>query len=178
MSGIVGIDPGVNGALAYISSKGKIFTLSNFFLKKQKEQPYRILNFEKINKWYENLDEIPSLVGMELVHSMPRDSKKGAFTFGWVSGSIATYFGNKGLEIKFCNPHTWQKKLLEEIKKALAELPENLGKKSRDLYKIASINYVKQKYPNVDLRASLRSTTDSDGISDAICIGEYFNVEN
>jgi hypothetical protein len=136
--------------------------------------PYPILDIDKLGVWVQSLGDPLEIkyIAVEAVHSMPRDGVVSAFTFGWGTGAISTYFqvSLPAAKLIFIPPKDWQK-LLSDRKDRLKESNPHLS--SKEINKLASLERVREKYPNVSLRKSSRATTDSDGIADAINIADY-----
>jgi hypothetical protein len=174
---IIGVDPGLKGALACISDS-KVIVNPTPFLKKEKGTMHTLLDIDKLDEWLDRCIRelgMPDAVAVEEVHSMPTDGKKSAFSFGWGTGSLVTYFRTLGFDVKFYRPQDWQKLLLASIKTELKLSHGDLTK--REIDKLASITYVKRTHPDVVLRTSTRATTDSDGMADAVCIASYARLK-
>lgn len=173
---VIGVDPGLKGALACIGSKGILVEPLHF----NKGSRHSLLDIVKMDVFIGKCADLigtPGLVAVEDVHSMPRDSKKGAFTFGWGTGSVVTYFLARGFEVGFFSPKEWQDGLLKELKYDIKE-EATIELTKREINKLASLTYVRTHYPNISLKPTPRSKLDNDGLSDALCIATYARMKN
>lgn len=96
----IGIDPGINGAVAFIPSTGK---------------PW-------VHKMPENEDDLLDLLRdsicmadpvavLELVHSSPQMGVKSAFTFGQGYGGLRMAVRSFKIPLRLIRPQVWQKTL-------------------------------------------------------------------
>lgn len=153
LDGVIGIDPGLNGAIAFLSfdrNTCKVLPLTT----KGKN-----LNFEEIVLFlldlYESKHEATD-VFIEAVHAMPKQGVTSTFTFGHVTGSLFGYFTCLNYKITSIRPQEWKNLVLPK---------DNHSKE-------ASIAFCKKSYPGVSLLRTKRSRKDDDGIADAVCIAE------
>lgn len=171
---VVGIDPGSKGGLSWISPKG----ISSIPIpyKEVRNARHKVLDVSRLDKWIQECISKfgkPDSVVMEDVHAMPRDSRKAAFTFGWNSGSIASYFLSLGHEIEYIAPKDWQGKILSPLLSSYKSGKQHSDLTRKELLKLASREYVKGKYPSLSLIPSPRSKNEHDGMSDSVCLAEY-----
>jgi crossover junction endodeoxyribonuclease RuvC len=114
---IVGIDPGLDGAVA-IQWPNRTITVTDTPTmevakaggkKKTEYLPREMANI------LQSLDQNSTAVYIESVHSMPKQGVASTFTFGkgygiWI-GIIAAY----GLRVTFVTPQAWKKMIMEGI---------------------------------------------------------------
>lgn len=169
---VIGIDPGLTGGLAWLGSSVSAIPIPTIH---KEGIRYPLLNHSTIEKWYETcacvFEEIPTIAAIEDVHSMPRDSKQGAFTFGFTTGGIVSYFCSLGLELVTVSPREWQRSLLSEDIARFKQSSPDLT--SREVLKASSVEYVKREYPSLSLIPTPRSKNPHSGIADAVCIATY-----
>lgn len=147
----VGIDPGVNGALCVIWADG---TIDAYKCPKQPNKMFNIVNTIQ-NHCY--IDEYELIVGIERVWTLPRDGRKGAFTFGMNYGMWLGILGSCNIEPILILPKQWQT-ILKRYK-----IPKDYQQKKRKLKTIA------QKL--VKFKVTLAT-------SDAILIAKYLKGGN
>ncbi len=136
----LGIDPGKRGGLAVVKADPTVFQVF----------PYSDAKLKEICEVYGG--EIKATV--EQVHSMPRDSNQGAFSFGCSFGFIQGMLTAFGIPYQLVPPQKWQKEY-------------SLGSKTD------SVETAKRLFPGINLLPTERSRKESDGMSDAILIAEY-----
>jgi len=103
---IIGIDPGVTGALAVIN-KGEVEALHDMptmagTKNKKQVNGYELCRLIEINK--------PDLVMIEKVHAMPGQGVSSMFNFGKSAGIIEGVCAGLGVPIEFVTPQSWKKK--------------------------------------------------------------------
>lgn len=174
----IGIDPGVNGAIAAIDANGNALMVETFPTIKTAKTPVRkmkvdrktgikkpvtikgmrtVYDFVKLVKLVKTFSKLPKpiCVTLESVHSMPRDSKVAAFTFGGAYWSIQTALAAANLNYSTVNSKVWQSSmnLIAPDRSAL-----------RELYR----QYAQQLFPSVKLSRGC----DADKAA-ALMIAEY-----
>ncbi len=157
-----GFDPGMDGGLACIvpHEEGLYVSASimPFFGKKGTKRDIDALTiFKWINTIIARYPSADRLAVIELVHSMAGQGVSSSFKFGKSYGQLLGAIACAGIPIKLVSPQKWKKEILSGTKKD----------------KQAAINFVKSYYPEVNLRATPRCTTDHDGIADAVCMAAY-----
>lgn len=105
---IIGIDPGTNGAIAYMTRTGKLVRLVDM-PKESKiigkgEQVSIPLLIEELSKF-----KIHKAV-IEQVGSMPGNSGRSMFTFGRALGAIEAVLVTMDIEISWIRPADWKRK--------------------------------------------------------------------
>lgn len=161
---VIGADPGFSGALAAISrvdaqndSLG-LMCISKLFMPVIGEGRNRFIDHSAVAYWIDDVvGDSCVMACIERVHAMPGQGVTSMFKFGYAAGGIHAVFGVLGIPIRFVTPQEWRKKILFGY-------PKGKG---------ASIAYVSQMYPTVNLLRTERCTKPSDGLADAICIAEY-----
>lgn len=110
---IIGIDPGITGAIGAIDKDGQLLRCE--------DMPTCIRNYKRVVSAVGLTDLIEAIlkstdepfnahiVALEHVHSMPKDGVVGAFSFGDTFGSIRTVVELWGLEISYVQPRVWKK---------------------------------------------------------------------
>ncbi len=150
----VGIDPGLKGGLTAISGGGVIFWCI----------PMPVITDGKKNlldsRMIANkLRELPldTIVVIEKVHSMPKQSVSSMFTFGYGAGVLEGVCAALNLRYVFVAPQTW-------MKSVLADMPGGVEK--------SSIAFCKRFF-NQDFLATPRSKVPHDGMTDSACMALY-----
>lgn len=163
---IVGVDPGLNGGLAFVWES---YPDINQIAVSMECMPMPVIETTKGKKVRHEIDANrvvdilkawkPDVVVVESVHAMPKQGVASSFRFGVVFGQIRGILAGLGMGYVLVTPQAWMNKILAGYAK------NGKGK--------ASIQYVKQRWPNVNLLATPRSRVPHDGMADAICIAEY-----
>lgn len=115
----------------------------------------RINEFLKLIK-NENTDS-KIIIGIETQQAMPKQGVNSMFHLGETYGMIEAILILSGLPFIRINPKTWKKEILAGTNKD----------------KFAAINYVRCRYPDLDLNVGIRKIIYHDGMADAVCIAEY-----
>lgn len=160
----VGIDPGLKGGLAMLSGD---FSTGNG----HQVHPMPTIKTTKRKKTAETIN-LPFLVEilraysaknitvfLEKVGAMPKQGVSSTFKFGTGYGQIQGVLAALGVGFELVTPQRWMKTVLD-----------GYGKGSGTK---ASVQYVMQKYPQINLLPTERSRKPSDGMADAVCIAEY-----
>lgn len=145
---IIGIDPGKITTFAFISNNK-----NNISWKQAEIGTDKFIEVIKDIKRQSAYSD-GGKIFIEYVHSMPTDSRKGAFLFGYSVGSLHSALKMEGLEYNLISPQEWRKYTDTHTKED-------------------SINYIKNKLPNISLLATERSKKDNHNIADALCIALY-----
>lgn len=151
---VVGIDPGKSGAIATLSNNGGAWAIAGLqvmpLIGKGKGSE---LDIEAIGRAIAAAD----FVAIEKQQVMP---KQGIASTGQTMKNYGILVGVVAImQIPHVlpRPQEWKKTILKGLPKD----------------KIGAIQYCKQLFPGVSLRASERCKKDHDGIADAICIAHY-----
>lgn len=145
---IIGIDPGKITTFAFISNNK-----NNISWKQAEIGTDKFIEVIKDIKRQSAYSE-GGKIFIEYVHSMPTDSRKGAFLFGYSVGSLHSALKMEGLEYNLVLPQIWRKYTNTHNKED-------------------SINYIKKVLPNISLLPTERSKKDNHNIADALCIALY-----
>ena len=149
---VAGIDPGLSGAIAFIKdSKVKVYPTPTLKMTKSK----RTID-EQMVRGYLKKYKVDH-VFIEKVGAMPGQGVTSMFNFGMGFGLLKGICAGLQLPYTLITPQAWKKVIC-------AGMPKG---------KEMSIIAVKRMFPKVSLRPTLRCTTDSDGMADALCIAEY-----
>jgi len=157
---IIGIDPGLDGAIAVFEDNFLTHVCPMPILKSTGKKIIRSLDMREIKDKLDMLREHQEiLVVIEKVHSMPKQGVASTFKFGLGYGQIQGICVGLGIPFILVTPQQWKKVVLN-----------GYGWKGD---KTASIRYVQQKYINLDLKKTEKCRTPHDGKADAVCIAEY-----
>lgn len=145
---VLGLDPGVKGALCIIDSQTKeVFTHPISLLDGR-------IDVKAIGQFL--FQHKPDIAFVEQVHGMPKHSSKGNFTFGMNHGLVLACLYFLEIPVVFVAPVTWKIFLFG----------------SRTIGKVEAIDFTIMNYPSVNLLPG-KKRTPHDGIADAVCIAEY-----
>lgn len=142
----IGIDPGKKGGLSIIKPTSDI----ECYLW---DETTFIDKIKNLSTQYKSNEMICC---MEMVHSMPTDSHKTAFSFGYQCGFIKAILTAFGVPFQEISPMKWKNEF-------------NLVKKD----KLASIAMCKQLYPEVSLLPTSRCKKESDGMAESLLMATY-----
>jgi len=160
---IAGIDPGVNGAIVILDSGGNVIS---------KNVSPKIAKKIDVHGYVNMLRQKIDLVVIEDVHAIFGCSAGSTFAFGQASMLPIAAATALRIPIMLVPPKTWQKEmhvgipLMYKPKKATQKNP------SKDT-KAMSLMAFKRLLPEIDARATARSTNPHDGIVDAALIALY-----
>lgn len=172
---IVGIDPGVDGAIVLIvdgiPSKWTVIPTvkeqSGFLHVKGRLK--RDNDGNKIAKFRTEIDAVrmvevfreyaPDYIFLEEVGAMPDQGVVSMFNFGKAFGDVRTAYAWLGCKIERVRPQTWQACLF--------------NKNKGDDSKLLAANFCRETWPNLDFRKSSRARIPHGGTCDAACIAEY-----
>ena len=149
---IVGIDPGVQGAIAVMLATGEIEDVFDMpTLKDGKKTLVDCVGLINILKFLCR----PTVV-LESVNCRPGQGVSSVFSFGRSLGRIEGVIHSLGLPMEFPTPQRWKKVVLEGTAKD----------------KDAAIAYVKRRWPNAPLIPE-GCRVPHDGRADSICLCEF-----
>ena len=153
---IIGIDPGINGAISIIENKKIIEVYDTPTMIDGKKNKRQINGAQVTNIFKERLNgEKEVVVVVEHVNAMPGQGVTSMFNFGQSFGVIKGICASLNLPIYFVRPAKWKKHF-------------NLIKTNKD----ASRTKVIEAYPEIS--SKLHRKKDSNR-ADAILIALYFN---
>ena len=153
---IIGIDPGINGAISIIENKKIIEVYDTPTMIDGKKNKRQINGAQVTNIFKERLNgEKEVVVVVEQVNAMPGQGVTSMFNFGQSFGVIKGICSALSLPIYFVRPTKWKKYF-------------NLIKTNKD----ASRTKVIQVYPEISSKLSRKKDSNK---ADAILIARYFN---
>lgn len=147
----IGIDPGLTGAMAVITSDDVVNTVMSPLAGKTLD----LAKVRDLLKVWSNASSTKIVI--EKVHSMPGQGVASTFTFGKAAGQVEGVVAGLGLSYQLVAPQTWKKVILADTEKD----------------KLAAIDYCRRIYPNVDLLPTPRSKKPNPNMADALCIATY-----
>jgi hypothetical protein len=185
---IIGIDPGLKGALVLLKNGNVQDVAAMPLIGKELDLTELIAILEE---WLGTDSEhnYACHIFIEDVHAIFGSSAAGTFTFGFVCGALRALVSSMKVPYTLVQPKKWQKVMYQGIpemrnapkKLTKAELvAKSLGEKVRTPKAKGSINTkamslvaAKRLFPNVDLRKNTSCTVAHDGIVDALLIAEF-----
>ena len=154
---IIGIDPGLNGAIAVLENN-KVLNIFDVPVMPEGKKNKRQINSAQLVKMLEeiikNLDKNEVTVVVENVSAMPGQGVTSMFNFGQTFGAIKGICAALGLPIFFVTPSKWKKHF-------------DLINVAKD----ASRTKVIEMYPHLSNQLTKKKDVNK---SDAILIARYF----
>ena len=154
---IVGIDPGLTGAIAILDNK-KVISLFDMPVMAEGKKNKRQLNSAQLvnilSEYKKRKDDEVSVV-VEQVNAMPGQGVTSMFNFGQTFGAIKGVCAAMGLPIFFVRPSKWKKHF-------------ELINASKDSSRTKAI----EMYPSLSNQLTKKKDVNK---SDAILIARYFN---
>ena len=152
MTTIIGIDPGMIGALVAIDEQGALILATRAPL---------FRGIFDVAKAAELLRELPRPIIGAIEKASPRGRSgggRGTFDTGYLSvcANIRAWQAAAGFKLDVVHARTWQAAVLGKVHDSKAQ----------------SIEWCRESAPDLDLRPG-RCTTDHDGLADARCIAEW-----
>jgi len=153
----IGIDPGVTGALAILDHDGQLLQAIRTPTIKAKGRTQYDINamMDALHQHQHQHQDQHLRAGIELVHTLPRDGRVGAFNFG---RGLGLWLGLlSGLQIPYTEvtPQRWQASML-------AGLPRGPHSKT------SAVRAAKALFPNIPINAKADW-----GLADAALIAEF-----
>ena len=126
VSTIVGIDPGLKGSMAFLKTDGTLHVERlPILIEQRKTKRVRMIDTQRLTEILKAHGTDVALV--EDVFSMPRDSRRGAFTFGGVKVAIVAALRAAGVRTLYVSPSVWKGKMrLSADKKRSRALAEKV----------------------------------------------------
>ena len=153
---IIGVDPGINGAISIIENKKIVEVYDTPTMIEGKKNKRQINGAQVTNIIKERLNSKEEVVVVvEHVNAMPGQGVTSMFNFGQSFGVIKGICAALSLPIYFVRPAKWKKHF-------------NLIKTNKD----ASRTKVIQVYPEISSKLSRKKDSNK---ADAILIARYFN---
>jgi len=143
---VVGIDPGLSGGLALITSMGAFVETMPLAGKEIDAAELAII----LKGWE------PDVVYVERVHSFPKQGSVSTFNFGMGYGTVKTAAIVLGYRLELVAPQAWKKAVLADTLKD----------------KDAAIDWARRSYPLVRLVQPGCRKAHS-GVADALAIAEF-----
>lgn len=144
MKNIIGIDPGIKGALALMDDQYNVLDvvdMPSMVERVVNGKAKRCINYKNLqlilSAWCAEYGELEAW--MEDVHSMPSMNSVAVFSFGSNVGAIKAVVSNEDIKINYVSPQQWKKNF--EIK-----MSSKMDKKEK---KQTSIDYVIGLYPSM-----------------------------
>jgi len=163
---VLGIDPGLDGGLALYtfdyatgSEKLEIQVMPTMPSGDSKKE----LDIDAIKQWLHvyvpgtSIGKAIDLAVIEKVGAMPGQGVTSMFTFGTGYGELRGALKWARVSTIRVPPQRWKKQILSGTQKD----------------KGAAINFVRNRFPCLDLRKSVRSKKEHDGMADAVCLALY-----
>jgi crossover junction endodeoxyribonuclease RuvC len=150
---IVGVDPGINGGIAFFENTLLVSVVCTPIIKNEKKK--NTLDNYRIGKMIQNF--APDYVYIEKVGAMPGQGVTSMFNFGFVTGCIYGICGGLGIPIREVRPQEWKKTILKE----------------NDHDKDAAVAFCLENFADIDLKRTKRCKKDHDGMAEAVCIALY-----
>lgn len=122
---ILGVDPGLSGALAVLRGSGlTTHDMPTFQIKGKQKLDLVALDvlLRNLVAFYE-----PELAIVEDVHSMPKQGVASSFTFGYVTGAIHAMLAARKIPVHLVSPASWKRVMgLSRDKDASRQLASRL----------------------------------------------------
>jgi len=155
MATYIGIDGGINGGITAINDNQNVIeSIVMPVIDTPKGKVYDIIKIRDFISKYEN-----GFFVLEEAHTLPKNGAKQNFRTGECFGIMKAIIECEGRPFEIVRAKVWQKEIFQ-------------GQKVVDT-KQASILYCRQKFPNIDWRASERCKKDHDGKTDSACMSVY-----
>lgn len=154
---IVGVDPGVSGAMVLYDPDNKLVIDSLRFSKLGKTFDHGAMH-KTLRDWKAK-HEI-SMVVIEKVHSMPRQGVASTFSFGMSFGMQIATVASHGLPYTLVTPVAWSREMHQGIS------PELEPKKRTEVA-------MAQLFPTTNFRGP-RAQKHHSGLSDALMLAEFW----
>lgn len=171
--GIIGIDPGKNGAIAISDADGVVA-----FIVMPKIG--NVFDIHELNQFFRKLKPEAFHVVIEDVHAIYGSAAGATFNFGFGCGLLQGLLVARDFSYTLIQPKKWQKVMYEgvpEIRKPSILIKK--GKRAGQTVKggldtkAMSLLAAKRLYPTMSFLATPRCKKPHDGIVDALLIAEY-----
>lgn len=187
---IIGIDPGLDGAVCFYNEESHSIhyeILPTYKLKakgktksgKEKEQRHLdIKEFKNIlERNIKNQDRIICM--LEDVHSLHGVASNATFNFGKIVGQIQATLLCLDIEYNLVAPKAWQKEVWKEFDVVMT--PERINKKGKKVKskvdtKATSANACRRIYSDLNITAN-KNGVPHDGVIDAVLIMHFAKIQ-
>lgn len=163
---VIGIDPGLHGAIAGIDLSGEIQFIEDIPIVSEKKKPragmkakFRIennINLESLCNTMKTMGHLKCKVFLEKVNSRPGEGVSSAFKFGKVFGTLEALLVSNDIDYERVPPATWCN---------LVHLDGDFAQKAKQ----RSLNAFKSYFPDLERPHG----KIHDGVVDALLIAEY-----
>lgn len=152
---ILGIDPGLDGGLAFINPEAPIeLQIMPTITVKESKREYHVAKLVEYMRFYK-----PDHVFLEKQQSMPGQGVSSMFTIGLGYGILRGVLGALEIPYTLVHPKTWQKVMFQDLPKSDT--------------KAMSLIVCGRLWPKQSWLATPRCKKAHDGLCDAAMIGEY-----
>jgi crossover junction endodeoxyribonuclease RuvC len=145
----LGIDPGLNGGLAYL-----VDGVPAEWLPTPRHGGKGSIDWREVHAWLQARGPI-ELACLERVHAMPGQGVSSTFRFGETYGGARALLEALQVPHELVTPRAW---------KAMLTGVDRSDKRSSGVW-------LKRRFPAIDLRVSTRARYPHDGVADAVCLG-------
>lgn len=159
--GILGVDPGLNGALVLLSEQGEV--LQKHVMPLVGDE----LDLVTLNVLMAELSVKTRMAFLEEVGAHPGQGVSSMFTFGQVYGAIRCALAGARIPYRLVRPSVWTKAIGCQAPK---DTPKEQRKKEA---KVRTKQAAIQRFPGVSFLATDRSRVPHDGLVDAALIALY-----
>ena len=155
---VVGIDPGLRGAIAALDAQGQVIGAWPMPVAGGEVHAAGIADRLRSLRCFDPAQDIGGVV-IEKVGAMPQQGVTSTFTFGAGWGMVRGVCAALGLPVRLASPVLWKKRIL-------AGLPHD---------KAGAVRFCASRWPTADLILP-GCRVPHDGIADALCLAEYGRV--
>jgi len=155
----IGIDPGQNGGLAYLSPQKVEAVPMPKLSKLGAAYAGTPIDWAEVHRLLESWEAWTcDAVTIEKSHAMPSQGSSSTFKFGANFGGLLAVSSTLCIDYELVVPRTWKKVVLGE---------------DFEHDKEGTISFVKHHHPSLNLLATSRSRKPHDGMADAVAIAHY-----
>lgn len=172
----IGIDPGVKGAIAIVSAKGKLLEAIQFPTQKELSKKGRNMartDLRELSDLFQRIsdDYTVAKIMIEQPLLMPGQNVSSTFNNGKSHGialaMLQVYFPT--VELEAVAIKEWQEYMIPDRTFVVSKIRRD----KRKQLKLDSIARAKELYPYFSFKKSAKSKVDSDGLTDAVLIATY-----
>ncbi len=164
----IGIDPGLDGAVAIINDSKEITVKITPTIGKTNKQ----IDLKKFHEIFEYLPTNDIMCVIEDVHAIFGCSAGSTFSFGQAFMAPKAICMCARIQHTLVQPKKWQEVMHEGIPIMYKPLKEGQKIPTKDT-KAMSLMALNRLFPNFDARVSTKAKNPHDGIVDAVLIAEY-----
>lgn len=161
---IIGIDPGLNGAICVLDFSPSLTSIDDIKLIPMplngNEVDCHLL--AEIFEAFHLLENEIVMAYLEKVSAMPKQGVSSMFKFGRNVGALQAMLAAFKIPYAEVRPQSWQKEMHAGVNKKCLQLPKE-----------RSLSAAKKLFPRVNLLKSKLSRVPHDGFVDALLIAEY-----